>query len=95
MLPTFPYISNYEILADAEARILDEALGRTATGPVAFLGSGPLPLSGIVLSIRRGIKVTLVDLDEDAVKISREVLKMLEDNKVIKPGMIDIVCRCY
>ncbi|KAL8286279.1 hypothetical protein RQP46_004767 [Phenoliferia psychrophenolica] len=70
-LSRFPYLANYAALVRLEAGLL-KAVGATLH-QVIFIGSGPLPLSSILLGRDhiepagvRGWEITSVDLDSDA-----------------------------
>ena len=60
----FPYYSNYLKLASLEHEILREHSGR-APGRIAFIGSGPLPLTSIVLAQRHLWSTTFHNYDID------------------------------
>lgn len=49
MLFTFPYHSNYVDLTALELRAISAAIDLSQIGRIAFIGSGPLPLSSICL----------------------------------------------
>ncbi|MFP5020821.1 nicotianamine synthase family protein [Pseudonocardia phyllosphaerae] len=65
-LQRFPYLANYEDLVQLELAALDAACV-PRPGRVVLLGSGPLPLTGLVLATRYGAEVLHVDRDADAV----------------------------
>ncbi|CAN8077097.1 unnamed protein product [Agarophyton chilense] len=67
---------------------------REALTRVVFCGSGPLPLSGILLSACANAKmhVTLVDRDEEAVAISRKLLSKWELSGIVPANRIQVVC---
>jgi hypothetical protein len=80
----FPYMSNYELLVDAESGIIASSMKLSAQRDlplagisVAFCGSGPLPLTGILLHVRAGARVILVDYDMTAVTASKKFLAYL------------------
>lgn len=65
-LSSFPYVINYELLSAFELGVVEGALGRSIVGMrVAFAGSGPLPLSALLLH-EAGAVVTAIDIDADA-----------------------------
>jgi len=51
-LALFPYLSNYILLSELENGLLARHLPGPPPARVAFLGSGPLPLSSLVLAAR-------------------------------------------
>lgn len=57
---------------------------------MTFVGSGSLPLTGIMNHIVSGCKVNLVDSDPEAVEISNKFITYLESLGVVKPGAIKV-----
>lgn len=51
---------------------------------IIFTGSGPLPLSGIILAEEYNLNVTLLENDIEAFKISKELVKILSLKNKIK-----------
>ncbi len=72
-LRAFPFHPNYERLADMEAHGAGLGPGDT----VAFLGSGPLPLSLVVLARRHGIRGVGIEREPGLWDLSRRVLERL------------------
>ncbi|MGH8910157.1 MAG: nicotianamine synthase family protein [Egibacteraceae bacterium] len=64
-LQRFPYRDNYLQLVEMEMHAL-YGLGYTRLRRVAFVGSGPLPLSAILLGRRFGLRVDSVDRQAEA-----------------------------
>lgn len=127
----FPYVSNYELLVDAEAQILGGDLPRSLISRhdsrllpsvkeqsqwwdsrshhrirssdwesdsyavmgmvVAFCGSGPMPLTAILLHVRAGASVVLVDIDSEAVQISKRLISILEHLHIVREGALHVV----
>jgi len=83
-LRTFTFYPNYTILGKSEQEGADLKPGDT----VAFLGSGPLPLSLIILCHEHGLKGIGIERDPRWVHISREVVERLgqEANIEISKG---------
>lgn len=54
---------------------------------VAFCGSGPLPLTGLLLHMRAGARVVLIDRDNDAVAASKNLVRSL-----IRAGLVNADC---
>jgi len=72
-LKGFTFYPNYQILAETEQAGAYLSPGDT----VAFLGSGPLPLSLIVLCSERGLKGIGIERVSEWAEISRKVLDRL------------------
>lgn len=68
----FPYYDNYRQLTHLEYHAL-RGLGFDDFGRVAFVGSGPLPLTAVFLSRAFGLQVDNVDRDLGAVQASRQL----------------------
>jgi nicotianamine synthase len=64
-LARFPYYDNYRKLVDLEVHALF-GLGYTRLRSAAFIGSGPLPLSAILLANRFGLAVDSIDRKPEA-----------------------------
>lgn len=71
----FPYYKNYECLTAREWRMATRQNPKAKT--VMFLGSGPLPLTAIILAKEYGCSVTLVDADACAVSLSDRLIRSL------------------
>ncbi|RZN36669.1 MAG: methyltransferase [Methanosarcinales archaeon] len=82
-LKNFAYFQNYIELARTEFRGARLKAGDT----VLFLGSGPLPLSLIVLCREHGLKGIGIEQEPDRVELSRRVIERLglsDQIKIIK-----------
>lgn len=79
----FPYIEYYKKLIKEEIKAISSC-GITHPFRMLFIGSGPLPLSGIILSRDYGVSVDMVDKDKDACDLSREIIKKLSLEKSIR-----------
>lgn len=55
-----------------------------------FLGGGSLPVSGILLHIHTGAKINLIDLDPEAITLSRRLIENLEKLGIIESGAIQV-----
>lgn len=75
-LDLFPYLGNYHDLVRLELASLD-AVGVPAPRRAVVLGSGPLPLTGLVLAARHGAEVVHVDRDADAARAGDAVATAL------------------
>jgi hypothetical protein len=108
ILKVFPYVENYERLCDAETAIITATLATPArcavcdrgeSGPlsgvsIAFCGSGPLPLSGIMFHIRAGATVALVEIDAEAVAASKALVALLVARGVVRARALTVVHSC-
>ncbi|MGF7034245.1 hypothetical protein J2T17_005195 [Paenibacillus mucilaginosus] len=65
----------YETLVGHELELLGGLL--PAGLPLAFVGSGPLPLSAVLIHLRQGSPVTCIDSDPAACAVSRTLLGRL------------------
>jgi nicotianamine synthase len=75
-LARFPYLGNYRRLCRMELDTLAAAVDRPVRS-VAFVGSGPLPLSSLLLADELGVPVVNLDRDAAAVAASRLVARAL------------------
>lgn len=75
-LRRFPYYDNYQQLTRLEHHAL-EGLGLGAIRRVAFVGSGPLPLTSILLAEEFGLRVDNLDRDGGAVELSARLAATL------------------
>ena len=92
----FPYMQNYRDLVEMELGLLP--LHRLRT--ILFIGGGPLPMTPLLLA-ERGYNVTIIDRDDEACRLSREVVRALglepririirEDAFRADPGGFDLV----
>ncbi|ANY06316.1 nicotianamine synthase family protein [Pseudonocardia sp. HH130630-07] len=75
-LDRFPYLGNYHDLVRLELAAL-AAVGRPVPRRAVVLGSGPLPLTGLVLAARHGVDVVHVDRDPEAARAGAAVATAL------------------
>jgi nicotianamine synthase len=75
-LENFPYYGNYLKLAELEYRSVS-LIGNRPLKRVLFVGSGPLPLSAILLAQQYGLVVDAIDSDSEAVSISAKLVDRL------------------
>jgi nicotianamine synthase len=73
VLEAFPYLANYHELSRLEHRLVAASLGGCPLRRVAFVGSGPLPLTGLLLSHSFGVPVDNIDRDPAAVALARRL----------------------
>ncbi|MEJ2859885.1 nicotianamine synthase family protein [Actinomycetospora flava] len=83
-LERFPYLQNYRDLTRIEYHAV---AGHAPLAPrrALFVGSGPLPLSALLLA-RHGVAVDAVDLDEEAVVLGGAVARALGDDVTVAQG---------
>ncbi|MEN0062897.1 MAG: nicotianamine synthase family protein [Myxococcota bacterium] len=81
-LGPFPYLENYQRLVEAESRLL------RGVRHVWFGGAGPAPLTGLLLHATLGVRVTLVDVDAEAVEVSQALVTRLERMGALIPGFV-------
>lgn len=77
MMATFPDIQHYRDLTTLGWNTLRLCCGHDH-GTVLFCGSGPLPLTAILLATQHGAQVTCLELSPDAVQLSRKVIAALK-----------------
>lgn len=94
----FPYVENYVSMVQTEAKVIAAHMAaesdslQTKKLRVAFCGSGPLPLTGILLAACLDAQVTLIDNDEKAVELSQKLVDNWERRGITPAGRTDIVC---
>lgn len=65
-LNEFWYLQNYLDLVDLELEKL--SVNKHPDKEIVFIGSGPLPLTAIIMAQKTGMKITCLDMDAAAVK---------------------------
>jgi hypothetical protein len=75
-LERFPYVDNYRQLTRMELDLLATVADRPVRR-VAFVGSGPLPLSSLLVAAGLGVAVDNVDRDAEAVALGEQVTATL------------------
>ncbi len=58
---------------------------------ITFAGSGAIPATGILLHLETGARINLIDMDEEAITLSRRLIKNLEEIGVVEKGAINII----
>jgi nicotianamine synthase len=77
IIDEFPYLNNYRQLIAAEYQAIVDTLGRPPR-TLLFTGSGPLPLSAILLARSApGLHITCLDRDARALRQARRVARAL------------------
>jgi hypothetical protein len=81
----FIYRSNYEALVAAELDVMKWPIKPAPITSdhesIAFVGSGPLPISAIMFHLRTGLPVTCIDSDEIACVLARQLVGYLAANE--------------
>jgi hypothetical protein len=75
-LRAFPYLANYRDLVRLELGALS-AVGEPVPSRVVVLGSGPLPLTGMVLAAEYGVHVVNVDRDAESLHLGSALMHAL------------------
>jgi len=86
-LKNFIYYSNYVELSVKELEVSKANLVSCKSKKVLFIGSGPLPLSAILLA-KNGYSIDCIDKDKKSVALSRQLIKKLN-----LESTITIVCQ--
>jgi hypothetical protein len=76
-LARFPYTANYRELSRMERAVLADGAVERPVGRVAFVGSGPLPLTSFQLAADLGVAVHNLDRDEQAIAASTRLAAAL------------------
>lgn len=84
----FPYIFNYSTIVEEEVKVLNQFGKREH---IVFCGSGPLPLTGLLLSTHVTAKLTFVEIDAEAVQLSRKLIQKWEEQDIIPAGRINVI----
>lgn len=88
-LRRFPYLGNYHDLVRMELAAL-AAVGASPPRHVVVLGSGPLPLTGLVLATEHGASVVHVDRDPCAVRAGSAVATALGCGGAVRSVVADL-----
>lgn len=88
VLEEFPYIENYRQLVNLE--VLAMQMGGKMPERLLFIGSGPMPLTSLLLANEHGIKVDNLDIDKKAAQQGEAVAKSLGQQADMAFGVGDI-----
>ncbi|MBB3111508.1 hypothetical protein FHS18_003576 [Paenibacillus phyllosphaerae] len=78
LITGLPYWGIYEALVGQELAILRNYIGRDLAGmKVVFVGSGPMPLSAILIHLYSNAEVTCLEINPAAFEASRTLLERL------------------
>jgi len=58
---------------------------------IAVCGAGPLPVTGLMLHTMTGARVSLIERDESAVRVSRALIEQLERLQVLDAGAVQVI----
>lgn len=86
-LDRFPYLANYRDLTALELHTV--AGLRPGRLRVCVLGSGPLPLTALLVARALGSAVDAVDLDARATRLAADVLRRLPDGHLVRTHRAD------
>lgn len=86
----FSYYDNYEQLTDLEFNSLD-ILSAREIKKVLFIGSGPLPLTSILLTKKFHLPVENIEIDQEAHRLSRTLARQLHLADVLTFYRTDIL----
>lgn len=85
----FPYVDNYVDMVELESETLLSLLKPPyEERTIVFCGSGPLPLTGLLLAATIGCSVILVDNDRKAVELSTALVNLWEQKNVLPSGRV-------
>lgn len=92
-LTRFPYFENYERMTDFEVEGM-KSCDLHDSHKILFVGSGPLPLSSIMMAGKHGFDVDNIDIDKKACDLSSKLIKVFnlsEKVKVLHKNIFDII----
>jgi len=92
ILAQFPYYENYEKMTEFEVRGM-RSCDLHKNHKILFVGSGPLPLSSIMMARQHGFSVDNLDIDSNAVDVSRKIISAIglsENVKVVKGNIFSM-----
>ncbi len=79
----FPYYENYERMTSFEMDAM-KSCDIHEIHKVLFVGSGPLPMSSIMIAGKHGVYVDNLDIDKEACDLSSELIKALDLSEKVK-----------
>jgi nicotianamine synthase len=90
LIKKFPYFYNYEIMIENEIMAIKNSCQHHNEHRVLFVGSGPLPLTSILIKQKYNILVDNLDKDKQAINLSQQIIELLK-LKEIQNINIDIL----
>jgi Nicotianamine synthase protein len=88
-LKSFIYWDNYEKLVDIELNKLFEIVERKRLSSIAFVGSGPLPLSTMLLHQQTGKPVVCLDINTEAYDAGKKLIEQYSLQHSLKYVLAD------
>jgi hypothetical protein len=76
-LKQFWYYHNYEAIAEKEYLLLKQSVRDLKQRRLLFAGAGAMPLTAILMNIKYGLNVTLLDLDGHAVEKAGRLIEKI------------------
>ena len=76
-LESFWYFDNYEVIADKEVNLIKKFVENLESKKLVFVGAGSLPLTALIMHVKHGLNVTLVDYDQQAVENAKKIVNAL------------------
>jgi nicotianamine synthase len=92
ILSIFPYYLNYDKMTDLEIESM-RLCNVHGDHKALFVGSGPLPLSSIMMARKCGISIDNLDMDDEACALSKELIErvgLLKKIGTIKGNILDM-----
>lgn len=77
-LRVFWYYNNYEEIASKEYNLIKNNTRINDKTQILFAGSGALPLTAIIMHIKYGLNISLLDVDKDAIEKSSLLIRKLD-----------------
>ena len=88
-LKDFLYFKNYRELCELEYQNLFFCAHGEKMQSVAFVGGGALPLTAILLAKEKGMRVTILEKDEEAATLGREIVESLSLSSLVTVTLCD------
>lgn len=77
-LKQFWYYHNYEAIAEKEYHLLKQCVGNLEQRRILFAGAGAMPLTAVLMNVKYGLDITLLDLDPYAVEKAGRLIEKLK-----------------
>lgn len=77
-LKEFLYFNQYDKISSNEDKIIKKYANNVKK--IAFVGSGPLPMTAIMLNKRNGYQLDLIDKSSRAIELSKSLCKNISNN---------------
>lgn len=92
VIEKFPYYSNYQKMTDSEIKSMLDCQTHK-NHKILFVGSGPLPLSSIIMAREHNMFIDNLDMDDVACELAEKLIKRIGLSKKIntlKGDVLDI-----